>query len=89
MFFSAYLSLPWPAEAPPPKVEIHACIVLLGTGVFLLLVFLVAAVSKVGNLANDGIKLGRQLSACTRDPPSSVLTNNPDTGISEFKKKTI
>ncbi|XP_051161493.1 protein tincar isoform X3 [Leptopilina boulardi] len=79
--FTAYLSLPWPVEAPPPKMEIHACLVLVGTGMFLLLVLLATAVFKVGNLANDGIKLGRHLSACSRDPPSSVLTNNPDTGL--------
>jgi len=74
----AYLSLPWPADAPPPKIELYACLVLAGTGIVLLPVLLGAAFLKLGNLANDGIKLGRHLSACSRDPPSSLLTNNPD-----------
>ncbi|KOC70395.1 Protein tincar [Habropoda laboriosa] len=76
--FTAYLSLPWPADAPPAKVELYACLVLAGTGVVLLPVLLGAAFLKLGNLANDGVKLGRHLSACSRDPPSSLLTNNPD-----------
>ncbi|XP_071872035.1 transmembrane protein tincar isoform X3 [Bombus fervidus] len=76
--FTAYLSLPWPADAPPPKVELYACLVLAGAGVVLLPVLLGAAFLKLGNLANDGVKLGRHLSACSRDPPSSLLTNNPD-----------
>ncbi|XP_061933671.1 protein tincar isoform X3 [Apis cerana] len=76
--FPAYLSLPWPADAPPPKVELYACLVLAGAGVVLLPVLLGAAFLKLGNLANDGVKLGRHLSACSRDPPSSLLTNNPD-----------
>ncbi|KAL2741655.1 protein tincar-like isoform X1 [Vespula maculifrons] len=76
--FATYLSLPWPADAPPPKIELHACLVLAGAGVVLLPVLLGTAFLKLGNLANDGIKLGRHLSACSRDPPSSLLTNNPD-----------
>ncbi|XP_076681277.1 transmembrane protein tincar isoform X4 [Andrena cerasifolii] len=79
--FGAYLSLPWPADAPPPKVELYGCLVLAGTGVVLLPVLLGAAFLKLGNLANDGIKLGRHLSACSRDPPSSLLTNNPDNNL--------
>ncbi|XP_053986517.1 protein tincar isoform X1 [Hylaeus volcanicus] len=79
--FAAYLSLPWPADAPPPKIELYACLVLAGTGVVLLPVLLGAAFLKLGNLANDGIKLGRHLSACSRDPPSSLLTSNPDNSL--------
>ncbi|XP_070155334.1 protein tincar isoform X2 [Polyergus mexicanus] len=79
--FAAYLSLPWPADAPPPKIELYACLVLAGTGIILLPVLLGAAFLKLGNLANDGIKLGRHLSACSRDPPSSLLTNNPDNSL--------
>ncbi|XP_072760070.1 protein tincar isoform X3 [Anoplolepis gracilipes] len=79
--FVAYLSLPWPADAPPPKIELYACLVLAGTGMVLLPVLLGAAFLKLGNLANDGIKLGRHLSACSRDPPSSLLTNNPDNSL--------
>ncbi|XP_032683675.1 protein tincar isoform X2 [Odontomachus brunneus] len=79
--FAAYLSLPWPADAPPPKIELYACLVLAGTGVVLLPVLLGAAFLKLGNLANDGIKLGRHLSACSRDPPSSLLANNADNSL--------
>ncbi|XP_066586279.1 protein tincar isoform X2 [Prorops nasuta] len=79
--FAAYINLPWPVDAPPPKIELHACLVLAGTGVVLLPVLLGAAFLKLGNLANDGIKLGRHLSACSRDPPSSLLTNNPDNSL--------
>ncbi|XP_050449533.1 protein tincar isoform X2 [Cataglyphis hispanica] len=79
--FAAYLSLPWPADAPPPKIELYACLVLAGTGIILLPVLLGAAFLKLGNLANDGIKLGRHLSACSRDPPSSLLSNNPDNSL--------
>ncbi|XP_076294025.1 transmembrane protein tincar isoform X2 [Lasioglossum baleicum] len=79
--FAAYLSLPWPADAPPPKLELYACLVLAGTGVVLLPVLLGAAFLKLGNLANDGIKLGRHLSACSRDPPSSLLANNHDNSL--------
>ncbi|XP_063974705.1 protein tincar isoform X2 [Diachasmimorpha longicaudata] len=76
--FVAYLSLPWPAEAQPPKVELHACIVLTGTGVLLLPILVAAAFLKLGNLANDGVKLGRHTSTCTRDPPSSLLSDGPE-----------
>ncbi|XP_035719975.1 protein tincar-like isoform X3 [Vespa mandarinia] len=79
--FATYLSLPWPADAPPPKIELHACLVLAGAGVVLLPVLLGTAFLKLGNLANDGIKLGRHLSACSRDPPSSLLTNSPDNSL--------
>ncbi|XP_014600059.1 PREDICTED: protein tincar isoform X3 [Polistes canadensis] len=79
--FNTYLSLPWPADAPPPKIELHACLVLAGAGVVLLPVLFLSAALKLGNLANDGIKLGRHLSACSRDPPSSLLTNNPDNSL--------
>ncbi|XP_043289073.1 protein tincar isoform X2 [Venturia canescens] len=79
--FVAYLSLPWPADSQPPKWELHACIVLAGTGVLLLPVLLAAAFLKLGNLANDGVKLGRHLSTCTRDPPSSLLNSNAANGL--------
>ncbi|XP_011301802.1 protein tincar isoform X2 [Fopius arisanus] len=80
--FVAYLSLPWPAEVQPPKIELHACIVLTGTGVLLLPILVAAAFLKLGNLANDGVKLGRHSSTCTRDPPSSLLSDGPDgTGL--------
>lgn len=78
IILSAYISLPWAADAPPPENELYVCLALLGTGLVLLPVFLSAAFLKLGNLANDGIKLGRHLSACSRDPPSALYINNAD-----------
>ncbi|XP_054258919.1 protein tincar [Macrosteles quadrilineatus] len=69
--FLDYLELGWPASSAP-RLELHAYIVLTGTAVLLLPVFLAAAVFKVGNLANDGCKLGRSVSNCSADPPASV-----------------
>jgi hypothetical protein len=43
---------------------------LVGAGVVLLPFYLVAFLFKIGNLANDGYKLGYKLSACAMDPPS-------------------
>lgn len=57
---------------------------LAGAGVFLLPVLLAAAIVKKGNLANDGIKLGRNLSTCSRDPSSSLLSDNTENGNSEI-----
>ena len=70
--FYTYASLPWPSS-PPPRLELHAYIALLGTAVLILPFFLISAVFKIGNLANDGFKLGRHLSTCTADPPSVLL----------------
>ncbi|XP_046689315.1 protein tincar isoform X3 [Homalodisca vitripennis] len=69
--FLDYLDLAWPA-ASAPRLELHAYVVLTGTAVLLLPVFLATAVFKVGNLANDGFKLGRSMSTCSVDPPNSV-----------------
>ncbi|XP_058794885.1 protein tincar isoform X2 [Phymastichus coffea] len=79
--FIAYLSLPWPLDAPPPKLELHACLVLACAGVLLLPILLASACLKLGNLANDGVKLGRHLSTCSRDPPSSLLNGNTENGL--------
>lgn len=53
--------------------EVQACLLLTGIAVLLLPLFLTASVFKVGNLANDGFKLGRNLSTCSNDDvkPSS------------------
>ncbi|XP_034950828.1 protein tincar isoform X2 [Chelonus insularis] len=76
--FVAYLSLPWPADFQPPKFELHVCIVLTGTGVLLLPILLAAAFLKLGNLANDGMKLGRHTSTCTRDHSASIIGSDSD-----------
>ena len=31
---------------------------------------------QIGNLANDGFKLGRQLSTCSKEPAKEVLASN-------------
>ncbi|KAK7869725.1 hypothetical protein R5R35_011794 [Gryllus longicercus] len=56
-----------------PPLESHAYIGLTGAAVLLLPFFLTAAVFKIGNLANDGFKLGRHLSTCSADPPGVLL----------------
>lgn len=70
--FLGYAVLPWPVN-PPPRLELNAYLAFLGISVIALPFFLIAAVFKVGNLANDGFKLGRSLSTCTADPPSVLL----------------
>lgn len=66
--FILYASLPWP-EDEQPYVELNAYVGLVGASVVVLPFFLVTSVVKVGNLANDGFKLGTSLSTCSRDPP--------------------
>ena len=77
---AAYLSLPWPVGGPPPQIELHACLALTGAGVLLLPIFLASAFLKLGNLANDGIKLGKHLTTCSKDPPFSLISGNADSG---------
>jgi hypothetical protein len=71
--FLGYAALPWPGSSPPPQLELHAYLVLNGVAVLLIPFFLAAALFKIGNLANDGFKLGRHLSTCGADPASSVM----------------
>ncbi len=67
--FLLYVALPWP-DGEQPYLELNLFVGLVGAGVVLMPFFLVAFALKVGNLANDGYKLGRDLSACAMDPPS-------------------
>ncbi|KAL0269560.1 UNVERIFIED_CONTAM: hypothetical protein PYX00_007252 [Menopon gallinae] len=78
--FVGYVSLPWPMY-PPPRLELHAYLILLGSAILVLPFFLIAAVFKTGNLANDGFKLGRHLSTCTADPPSALLGSTERQGV--------
>ena len=71
--FLGYASKSWPGSGPPPHIELHAYLALTGAAVLIIPFFLAAAVFKIGNLANDGFKLGRHLSTCGADPPSSVM----------------
>ncbi|XP_068209399.1 protein tincar-like [Palaemon carinicauda] len=66
--FILYASLPWP-EDQQPYIELNAYVGLVGASVVLLALLLVTSAVKVGNLANDGFKLGASLSTCSRDPP--------------------
>ncbi|XP_069698500.1 protein tincar-like isoform X2 [Periplaneta americana] len=68
-----YAALPWPGPSPPPRLELYVYLALTGVAVLLIPFFLAAAVFKIGNLANDGFKLGRHLSTCGADPASSVV----------------
>ncbi|KAK6635579.1 hypothetical protein RUM44_000832 [Polyplax serrata] len=78
--FLGYAVLPWPVN-PPPRLELNAYLAFLGISVIALPFFLIAAVFKVGNLANDGFKLGRSLSTCTADPPSVLLGSSENQGV--------
>lgn len=55
--FSRYISLPWPEDSQP-FAELNAYVGSVGVAVVLIPFFIVTAVFRVGNLANDGYKLG-------------------------------
>ena len=59
-------------------MELNAHVGLVGAAVVVLPFFITASLFKVGNLANDGFKLGTSLSTCGRDPPAVV---EPSKGI--------
>nr|CAH7721512.1 unnamed protein product [Callosobruchus chinensis] len=62
-----YSMLAWPQGLP--YVELNCSLGLTGAAFLLLPIFISVAVLKVGNLANDGYKLGRQMGTCSREPP--------------------
>lgn len=55
--FTRYVSLPWPPQGQP-YLELNAYVAFMGAAVVLLPFFLLSALMKVGNYANDGHKLG-------------------------------
>jgi len=67
--FLTYISLPWP-EDKQPYLELNLYVGLVGAGVVLLPFFFISFMFKIGNLSNDGYKLGYNLSTCSMDPPS-------------------
>ena len=67
--FLTYISLPWP-EDKQPYLELNLYVGLVGAGVVLLPFFFISFMFKIGNLPNDGYKLGYNLSTCSLDPPS-------------------
>ncbi|KAF2360241.1 hypothetical protein FHG87_009007, partial [Trinorchestia longiramus] len=66
--FLAAASLPWP-EDEAPYVALNAYVGLVGASVVVTPFLLLTSLHKVGNLANDGVQLGRSLSTCSSDPP--------------------
>ncbi|KAF6217352.1 hypothetical protein GE061_001706 [Apolygus lucorum] len=63
--------LPWGLDAAP-RTDLQACLILTGLAIVLLPFFFFSCLIKVGNLANDGFKLGRNLSACGVEPEDSL-----------------
>ncbi|RWS26820.1 Protein tincar-like protein, partial [Leptotrombidium deliense] len=57
--FTSYVSLEWPNDQPPYK-ELNAYVILIGVGVVVLPFFVVSAMMKIGNNANDGTKIGAE-----------------------------
>uniref|UniRef100_T1JH58 Protein tincar n=1 Tax=Strigamia maritima TaxID=126957 RepID=T1JH58_STRMM len=55
--FADYIALPWPEHAQP-YFELNAYVGFIGAAVVLMPFFVVAALLRVGNLANDGHQLG-------------------------------
>ena len=73
--FLLYLALPWP-ERKQPYLELNLFVGLVGAGVVLLPFYFISFMFKIGNLANDGYKLGFQISACAMDPPSVLAQSS-------------
>lgn len=71
-----YSLLSWPENLQVPYLELNCSLGLTGAAILLLPLFLIATLFKIGNLANDGFKLGRQLSTCSKEPANEILTNN-------------
>jgi len=73
--FLLYIALPWP-DGSQPYAELNVFVGLVGAGVVLMPFFLVAFLFKVGNLANDGVKLGVHMSSCVMDPPTVLARSS-------------
>ena len=73
--FLLYVALPWP-DRKQPYLELNLYVGLVGAGVVLLPFYFISFMFKIGNLANDGYKLGYGLSACAMDPPSILSTTS-------------
>lgn len=78
-----YSLLPWPLFHALPVIELNVSLGLTAAAVLLIPFFLFSAACKVGNLANDGFKLGRNLNACNKDPP--VTPDGSSGGCSVFR----
>ncbi|GAB0090157.1 protein tincar-like [Sergentomyia squamirostris] len=62
--------LQWKLDAP--FVELNIQIILCGFVFILLPFFFVTTVFKIGNLANDGVKLGSGAGRCSMEPPDGL-----------------
>lgn len=70
------MSLPWPVSAPPARTEVQAVAGLTVAAVLVLPFFLASALLRVGNLANDGVKLGQELSTCSGEPATLIAQSH-------------
>ncbi|XP_015928520.1 uncharacterized protein [Parasteatoda tepidariorum] len=57
--FTRYVSLPWPPNGQP-YFELNAYVAFIGSAVVLMPFFVILALMKVGNYANDGHKIGNE-----------------------------
>ena len=73
--FLIYVALPWP-NGKQPYLELNLFVGLVGAGVVLVPFYFISFMFKIGNLANDGYKLGFSLSACAMDPPSILARSS-------------
>lgn len=55
------------------QYELYTCIGLTGFAALLIPFFFASALFKVGNLANDGFKLGKNMSTCSADASNGVV----------------
>ncbi|KAF7273201.1 hypothetical protein GWI33_014092 [Rhynchophorus ferrugineus] len=76
-----YSILSWPEGLP--YFELNCSLGLNGAVFLLLPIFFSVAILKIGNLANDGYKLGRQMSMCSREPPE-ILTTGGGCGLFRY-----
>ena len=86
--FTAYLELPWPLHHEP-LFQLNAYVVLTALAVVILPFFFVCAVVRVGNLANDGVKLPTESliftsgsSTCSSDTEHGHHRNRSQSGFS-------
>ncbi|KAL1505371.1 hypothetical protein ABEB36_004954 [Hypothenemus hampei] len=76
-----YSVLLWPDGLP--YLELNCSLGLNGAVFLLLPIFFTVTILKIGNLANDGYKIGRQTSMCSREP-SDILGNSSHCGLFRY-----
>ncbi|KAG5889821.1 hypothetical protein JTB14_023147 [Gonioctena quinquepunctata] len=83
MSFAGYSLLSWPGGLP--YLEMNCSLGLTGAAFLLLPFFISVAILKVGNLANDGYKLGRQMGTCSREPPE-IMKSGGGCGLFRYAR---